>query len=250
MFWDSLTSEEIGRCDKSLPVLLPIASIEQHGAHLPTSTDSSINELLLKGIEAEMSDKILILPITKITCSKHHMDFPGSLTVSHQTFYHYVTDILNAVLQNGFKTIVIFNSHGGNQGIGQVLVESFGSQNPDVKILCVSWWKIAVAELRELNESGFKGVGHACEFETSLMELFDPKTVRKDKIHKADFNPFFSWEEGDLLQAPTVSFYKSMKTQTNNGVYGDPTYANKQKGERIKKIVVEKLKQILLDITK
>ena len=251
MRWEDLTSDEIGKLDKSLPVVIPLAAIEQHGVHLPTSTDCSINKLFIDSLEEKLFKEILIIPMVCITCSAHHMDFPGTLTVKHTVLLEYLKDILRSVIANGFKTLVFLNSHGGNQGLGQVLVESFGAECPDVRVLFFSWWKVAFGEkLSLLNESGFMGVGHAGEFETSLMQFLDEKKVRGDKIEDGKFNSFFDWEKGDLLHSPKVSFYKSMKHQTQNGVYGNPSFASKEKGEKIKDIVLEHIVNIFVSLRK
>ena len=247
MYWKDLTSLEISKLERSLVVVLPLGAIEQHGKHLPTSTDFSIGGLFLERLHKQMEKDILILPGVAVTCSNHHLDFSGTLSVSHESLLCYLKDILGSVKKNGFKKIVVFNAHGGNQGLGQVLVESFGYQNQDTKIAFFSWWRIATQKLRDLNESGFMGVGHAGEFETSLMRVYDQRCVREDQIEKGKFGDFFPWEKGDLLQAPAVSSYKSMKQQTANGVYGDPHFSSLEKGEKIIEIVTEEMKKILTD---
>ena len=69
MNWDQLTSPEIDALDRSIPVILPIAAIEQHGLHLPLATDRMIIEYFCQQLHKDIPDKVLILPIMSVGCS-------------------------------------------------------------------------------------------------------------------------------------------------------------------------------------
>ncbi|MDN5200286.1 creatininase family protein [Fulvivirgaceae bacterium BMA10] len=250
MIWDQLTSEEIGQLDKNIPVVLPMAATEQHGTHLPLATDRMIGEHFSTELHKVIPDNVLILPIVAVGCSDHHMDFEGTLTLRHDTFGSQVQDIVRSVIHHGFRKIVLLNSHGGNQGIGQVLIEQLGDAHPDCHIAMVTWWKIAMDNLLELNETGFGGVGHAGEFETSLMLLIAPELVRKEKIAPGANTNTFDWAAGDMLRGPAASYYQTMKEMTPNGTFGDPTNATKEKGILITQYVIQSLKKIITDFSK
>ena len=174
MIWDQLTSPQIGNLDKNIPVLLPIAATEQHGPHLPLATDRMIGEHFAMKLREAIPDKVLILPTVGIGCSDHHMDFAGTLTHSHESFTQQVSEIINSVIHHGFHKIVIQNSHGGNLGVAQVILERLGFENPGCQFVSLTWWRIAAENLMDITETGLGGVGHACEFETSLMMLIAP----------------------------------------------------------------------------
>ena len=125
MIWDQLTSPEIDALGRRIPVVLPIAATEQHGSHLPVATDRMIGAHFAHQLHLAMPDQVLILPAVGIGCSKHHMDFTGTLTLSHETFILQVEEIVQSVIHHGFSSIILLNSHGGNQGVGQVLVEKW-----------------------------------------------------------------------------------------------------------------------------
>lgn len=249
MIWDQLTSEEVGQLDKNIPVVLPMTATEQHGYHLPLATDRLIGEHFANELNKMMSDKVLILPSVAVGCSDHHMQFNGTLTLKHDTFANQVKDIVSSVVHHGFRKIVLLNSHGGNQGIGQVLAEQLGGTYSDCHIVMVTWWKIALAALRELNETGFGGVGHAGEFETSLMLLIAPELVKKERIAMGANTKTFNWASGDMLQGPAASYYQTMKEMTPNGTFGDPTSATKEKGILITNCVVKPLEKIVMDLS-
>jgi creatinine amidohydrolase len=250
MIWDQLTSEAIGKLDRDIPVVLPIAATEQHGYHLPVATDRMIGEHLATGLDQVMGERVLVLPVIGVGCSDHHMDFPGSLTLSHETFARQVKDIVGSVIHHGFRRILLLNSHGGNQGIGQVLVEQLGTAHPDCHIAMASWWKTALKELEAICESGPGGVGHACEIETSLMLLIAPELVVTERIEPKSNIPTFDWAEGDLLRAPIVSYFRTLKEMAPNGVYGEPEKASAEKGQRISDCVVKALQGIISDLAK
>ena len=246
MRWEKLTSVEVDALDRSIPVIMNIAAIEQHGPHLPLDTDAQIGGHFLRELDKRIPADVLILPPVVVCASEHHMDFAGTLTVQHTTMLAYVTDILNAVAAHGFRNIILFNSHGGNLGIGQVISEVFGSRHPDCQVAMLTWWKIATDALLPLQESGFGGVGHACEFETSLMLHIDEASVRKEHIAGYNFVASHDWANGDLLRGSRGSLFRTMAEITGGtGVLGDPSLATSAKGEAITTIVVDALREIV-----
>lgn len=246
MRWEKLTSPEIGALDRSIPVLMNIAAIEQHGPHLPLDTDTRIGGHFLDELDKRLGDGVLILPPVVVCTSEHHMDFAGTLTVQHTTLLAYVTDILNAVAAHGFKNIVLLNSHGGNQAIGQVIVESFGNRHRDCRVGLLTWWRTATEALLKVQESGFGGVGHACEFETSLMLHIDEASVRRDRIPGHSHVMTHDWANSDLLRGGKGSLFRSMaEISGGSGVVGDPSLASAGKGAAISRIVVEALAEIV-----
>ena len=249
MYWDQLTSGQIDQVDKSIPVLLPVAATEQHGPHLPLSTDRMIGEHFCTELDKKQPDDVLILPTIGVGCSEHHLDFPGSLSVQHETLLRTITDQVSSVIHHGFRHVIVFNSHGGNQAIGQTFVETFGYRQPTCKIVLITWWRIASEALQRISEAGPGGTGHAGELETSLMLLIAPHLVHKDVIPKKANSPSFDWASGDLLGGPRASYYRSMKELTPTGVYGDPGFGSEEKGREITESVITALVAILNDIS-
>lgn len=247
--WANLTTRDLEGLSRELPAVMNIAAVEQHGPHLPLATDSFIGAHFLECIEERLRNDVLILPQVQVGCSMHHMDFTGTLTVRHETMLRYVSDVLDSIAAHGFRKIVLFNSHGGNEAVGRVAVEQWGAAHPDSRIYLFTWWRIAADELAGIQESGFGGVGHACEFETSLMQHCASSLVQGDRIAEPKLQPTFAWAESDMLNAPCGLLYRSMKEMSGgSGVVGSPTYASAEKGHRIERAVVDKLAAMLLDI--
>ncbi len=246
MIWDELTSPFIEALDRNIPVILPVAATEQHGPHLPLATDRMIGWHFAHSLHLKIPEQVLVLPPVAIGCSNHHMDFAGTLTVSHDTFSTYVEDILESVLAHDFNNIIILNSHGGNQGAGQVILERLGPEAN--RLVLVTWWRLAAEALKKISETGPGGVGHACELETSLMMHIAPHLVKEDEIVRGENQKTFGWAEADMLRGGKASLYRSMYEMTPNGVYGDPTRASAKKGEQISNLVVQSLKYLVLDL--
>ncbi len=249
MKWEEITTDEIGQLDRNIPAILPIAAVEQHGPHLPLATDSLIADHLMNQLNKAIEDQILILPTIRVGCSDHHMAFNGTLTTQHGHFNNYVQDIVNSVITHGFDQLILFNCHGGNMGIAKVLYEQIGYSQQHIRLVTVTWWQLVAPELTGLQESTAGGVGHAGEFETSLLLHFDPKQVRIDRIpDKRTNRNRWSWSDGDMIRGARAELYQRMDQKTLNGVYGDPWLATAEKGAKIADLVVNKLITIVDDL--
>lgn len=248
MIWEELTSYQLGELDRNIPVVINIAAVEQHGKHLPLGTDKIIGEYFCNKIHERLKNKVLILPQVSIGYSRHHMDFPGTLSHGHTTLIGQLEDIADSVYAHGFKKFVLFNSHGGNQGLGQVFIEKMGDKYPQGQFLMINWFRLAVEKLMNLSESGFGGAGHAGEFETSLMLIIAPHLVDMRKISGRENIDFFPWAEVDLFHGAEITFYRTMKEMSPNGVYGDPRFANEEKGKQIQDVVICRLTEVISDL--
>ena len=246
MRWEQFTANEIAALDRGIPVVLNVAAIEQHGPHLPLETDARIGDHFLRRLEERLDDRVLVLPQVKVCCSEHHMDFPGTLSIRHETFLLYVGEILDSVVRHGFRNIVLFNSHGGNQAIGQVLLESFGAKHRDCRIAMLTWWRLAAPELSAVRETGFGGINHACEFETSLMLLAAPDSVRGELVSGMSYVETYDWANPDMILPARGALFRSMKDMSGGtGVVGDPSSASAAKGERITAAIVDQLAHVV-----
>jgi creatinine amidohydrolase len=228
--------------------VLPVAAIEQHGPHLPLATDQLIADHFASELDKCMGTSILVLPTVAVGCSDHHMEFAGSLTLDHETFLAVAHDYLQSAWRHGFRNFLVLNAHGGNQGVCQVLLEQFGTQHQGARIVVATWWRIAAEELLKVSESGPGGIGHACEFETSLVLLIAPELVRAQAIPARANVATFDWAEGDLIRSPRAALFRAMKQMTPHGVFGEPSLATAEKGRQITAIVCDVLVRILTDL--
>src|ERR1700761_1282309 len=115
---------------ESTLLILPTAAIEQHGHHLPLATDTLINHLLLgkalEHIPAELP--IFALPAVCYGKSNEHLGFPGTLSVSAQTFMAVIRDLGASIAAAGFKRLVLYNTHGGNTSLVDVMARDLRAE--------------------------------------------------------------------------------------------------------------------------
>lgn len=247
--WENLTRDEIAAIDKDTAVvLLPTAATEQHGAHLPVGTDAIILSTLVdRFMETQQFDggSLIFAPQLCIGKSNEHMGFAGTLTFGTQTYYAMLHDIAEAISCSGFKKLVLFNSHGGNTDmlnmISRDLRIDFG-----MKVFVFDWWFTPFWNkgLEGLKESGTYGVFHACELETSLMLHARPETVHMELA--VDEDPVESLRDNDFVTVfgPYNAGWKTSDV-TKSGVIGAPTFATAEKGKRLFDYAVKELKDIL-----
>ncbi|MFT8391786.1 MAG: creatininase family protein [Sporolactobacillus sp.] len=247
--WEKLTRDEIAAIDKtSAIVFLPTAATEQHGAHLPVGTDAIILSALIDHfIQTQTFDDgtLLFAPLLSVGKSNEHMGFSGTITFGTQTYYAVLHDLARAIAKSGFKKLVLFNSHGGNTDMLNMISRDLRIDF-NLNVFVFDWWFTSFWDkgLKDLKESGKYGVFHACELETSLMLHAAPETVHMELA--VDEDPVESLRTNDFISlfGPYNVGWKTSDV-TRSGVIGAPTYASAEKGKRLFDYAVKELKDIL-----
>ena len=199
--------------------IIPIGSIEQHGPHLPISTDSDI----VTEIAFRLSEKIngLLLPTISYGISSEHFPF-FNLSVKKSTLSKILDDVCESVIKNGISRILIINGHYGNLDS----LRGFEKKNSRRKIKIFSYWKYMSREF-----------DHAGSVETSMM-LAISKNVNMKKAKKGFDTEGMSKQEISRINKLAQ---KSFPKVTGNGVWGDPTKSSAKLGREIIKEVVDNL---------
>src|SRR5690606_10307799 len=110
---------------------------------------------------------VVVLPTIAATFSPHHMSWPGTLSLSLETFFGVVRDIARSVAHAGFKRQLVINGHGGNHGpLTSFTAELVGE---GIEIGFADYWNIARDDIARTLKGQRKMVGHACEMETALI---------------------------------------------------------------------------------
>jgi len=160
--------------------VVTIGSTEQHGTHLPLSTDTLIAERFARAIAERLG--AYLTPSIPIGQSAMWLDFPGSLTFSAETVRGIIADITESLVKTGFTTILFVSIHGANVEVYQGYPESLRERYPGVKILTIGypfWVRGHWAKMwtEALAEAGLPEMNHADEAETSLMLALCPELV-------------------------------------------------------------------------
>ena len=164
-------------------VVLPTGATEQHGPHLPVGTDSLSVEAVARGAAAAARPAVpaLVAPTLAYGSSPHHLPFGGTMSVSTETYYRLVCDLLESLVAGGFRRVFIVNGHGGNSELVQLAARDVALRH-DVAVAAGSYWTIAWERLTAAG-AGRAGhlPGHAGAFETSLVAALRPELVREPR---------------------------------------------------------------------
>lgn len=225
-------------------VLIPIGTVEQHGPHLPVSTDTFI-PIKVAELVAEKTT-VLVAPPVFYGDSLSMMSMAGVFTITPETLASLLLDLCRSFSKQGFKKIVFINGHGGNT---QVL--SFVGQRARIetgaRIVRINWWIIASEEIARICE---KGVVHADEGETSMMLACRPNLVNMKKAVKDNVSEKLTLALTSKKPGNMPQIYAAFPTWTKTGVIGDATKASKEKGEKILRAVVNNIVGFLSQLDK
>lgn len=240
---------DIEAMDPGTVVVAPFASTEQHSLHLPFGTDTVIVDAIARRVDARLGHRLLVLPVQWFGCSHHHMGFAGSMTATLQTFITQTVEIAESMIQHGFRKILLLNGHGGNQATLDVAMQIVCQKHPDVEVVHVSYWRVAVEEIRQIRQSPTGGLGHSGELETSILLYLHPEWVRRDRIERDDsWGSPSEWVTKDMQVPGQVSAYRPFDQLSLHGGLGDPCTATAEKGERFLEAIVGRLSRLIEDV--
>ncbi|MGY5146678.1 MAG: creatininase family protein [Candidatus Nitrosopumilus sp. bin_7KS] len=210
--------------NKKQVAVIPVGSIEQHGPHLPVSTDSDIVTEVAKKISEKYG--YLLLPTLNYGVSYEHAPF-FNLSVRESTLQTILTDLCTSLLSNNIKAVFIINGHHGNlKPIKNLDVKLKKITKNKLKVFPLSYWHFME---REFDHAGF--------VETSLM-LAISKNVKMSLAKKGlDTEGMTKQEIIKLGKLANQSFPKA----TKNGIWGDPRKATKRDGQVILAEIVKNL---------
>lgn len=225
MFLTNLTWPAVASLNRDIPVVFPVAALEQHGRHMPVFTDSLLTDELIRRVESRVGDRVLFAPLTWLGNSHHHMDFPGTLSAEPRVYIDLLNGLLENFIAHGFKRLVVINGHGGNDVPGRQSVFETRQKHRDRKdllLLFATYWNLGAEPWKRDPTIQQRVMGHACEWETSMVLRIRPELV------------------GDLTKTVDVPFGNAfdpavrgwtMPDRSEPGHVGDPRGATAEKGE-------------------
>lgn len=179
--WDALRSPQFQGIDPHRAVaVLPLGATEQHGPHLPLSVDTVLVEGVINAALTHLSeqDPVWVLPTQSVGLSTEHMAFAGTLTLSPQTLMAIWCEIGASLARAGFKKLLMFNAHGGNVGLMDVVARELRAQH-SLLVYSSSWYNLPIddAVMQQFSAHEHRFGIHGGDIETSMMLALAPEQV-------------------------------------------------------------------------
>ena len=239
-----LTAQDIPKAlAKSSVLCLPLGAVEQHGPHLPLNTDLIIADNIVRLMAERLGDEFDLwgLPAIPVGLSREHAWAPGTLSLNVQSFAALLRDLVSDLARSlPARNLVIVNGHGGNRGILDALIyemqAEFGFN------VCVIH-PLVLSGMEE--QCAFPDI-HGGKIETSLMLVFAPDLVRRDKIASLTTPPNPKQIEKSILDLgvswPWSSGDRSLADQ---GVTGQAAAASAEFGKQVIEALLKNVRDVL-----
>jgi len=214
-------------------VLIPVGQTEQHGHHLPLSTDTLIIEAIANATAAHAPEEALALPVMPYGVSTHRPSFAGTFNAGGRAFEDFYGAVVDAIIAQGYRHLYLMSGHGGNCSFLTTVVKYAGERHRRA-FIATAWLYLSgpagIASLEQHRRSRIGGMGHACELETSILMHLRPDLVHMDRVvPETDFvtTPayYMDWIEGGALVANPP-----WDDDTRTGAYGDGSLATVENG--------------------
>ncbi len=232
-FWAEMTWTDFQARDMARAIaVLPLASTEQHGPHLPLGADTFIMEGYIAKVIERVPDElaVLFLPVQNCGLSIEHTDFPGTLSLPAESLIAAWTQLCECVHRTGCRKLVLLNSHGGNGAILDIIAHDLRARL-GMLVVMASWRRLSAPDGLFSAHEQAHGI-HAGEIETSLMLNFRPDLVRTEEA--ADFTSASAGMEREFnwLRAGRPTGFGWMSQDLSaSGAMGNAAAANARKGE-------------------
>lgn len=251
--WADVPSSRFASFDPARAVaVLPLGATEQHGPHLPLSVDTVLVEGVLHAALSHVSahDPVWVLPTQSLGLSSEHAAFPGTLTLSPQTVIQLWCEIGASVARAGVKKLLLFNAHGGNVGLMDVVARELRGQH-GLLVYSSSWYNLPLdaAAMQPFSAEELRFGVHAGDLETSMMLALAPGLVNMDLATNFD-----STSRTRAAQCAVLGNGKSakmgwhMQDYNPQGAAGNAAAATAAKGQALVKSAGEQLARLLQEL--
>ena len=212
--------------------LIPLAAIEQHGHHLPLSTDVDIAELVAAEVAQRLDEPTVVAPVLPGGISRQHLAFPGSVSLPEEVVEGFIDAYLDAFSRLGVRFAAIFSSHGGNFNFITEATPRIAARHPELQVGGYGDWKRFALVLDGAANRANLGSPvtdiHAGAVETSVALAYLPELCRHDQL---DY-------EGYVDNAPEKDWIRRMQQEgvqvfDRSGVLGAPRLANAAAGREV-----------------
>jgi creatinine amidohydrolase len=214
-------------------VFIPFGSVEEHGYHLPLSTDTIQAYEVGKG--AARLIPLFVAPPIHYGCCRSTSSHPGTLSITTSTLKALAKDIVRSLYSHGLRNFIILTGHAGGshrmalQDAGEELI----AEMSDIRLAVVTEYEYAKRQGKGIIET--EGDGHAGEIETSRIMHSHPQLVK-------------GTGEEEYPQFPVGILVRNKRKFWKNGVWGNPAKASADKGRRLNDLVIAKIVELVKSI--
>lgn len=217
--------------------LIPTGALEQHGPHLPLGTDFLVAERLARSVAEALPVPVVVTPVLAAGLSDHHLGFPGTVSLSPETFGGWVDAQVAALERMGITRIAIFSAHGGNFAFIGELATRYAQRAGDTRVIAyddlLGFVRVMDGAARQVGIDAPETDVHAGALETSVALTIFPALVRDYENvegYTADEPGWMDriWQDG-------------IRALSDTGVLGNPRVATAEAGQAIFDALVHEL---------
>jgi len=233
-------------------LVVPVGSIEQHGSHLPTVTDTALADEMAHLAAERVGDDVpvLVAPAVWSGHSPMHLDsFGGTLSLTLEQLLGTLEGVGRTGIDDGFDGLVLLNGHGANGPAIDDAVSTLGSSHPSVEVVGLTYYHLVADIADDRRNSATGGMSHGGELDSSLMVYLSPELVDMDSVGGWEHREMaYRHAAPDMVEDGQINVYRSSGRYSASGVEGDPTAASADTGERIYEHVGDELEALLRDM--
>lgn len=241
MNWEELTAKDFEKFSKRVDVcIIAFGVIERHGDHLPLGTDF-LNGHKIISRAAQLEEAMVFPPfyfgqIFEACC------FPGTIALKPTLLMDLVFNVFDEIARNGFKKIIIYNAHGGNDAFLKFITQCQLAEEKDYYVYMYNPFTAERAKIyQEICET--KIHGHACECETSISLFNHSKLVKMDYVRPGEVGP-----KGNLNHLNNLFSSLSWYGNYPEHYVGDASKASYEKGKKIVEFEIKQLAEFIKQV--
>ena len=245
MLYGNLRWIDVEFLDKDNTVVVcPLASLEQHGHHLPLLTDTYLVTAVAERVHEKFDDSMVLMPTLWLGASDHHLDFPGTVSIPEDDYIDVIKAITTSLVNAGFWKVLFLNGHGGNVPPAEVAISQMADESDicnEAYIALASYWAVAADSMAAENHGMTQAsLQHACEYETSLMlHLHKSVVVMESAV---------GYDGSDPPVPPGVKLAGRFNMKSETGALGSPELATEEKGKSLLDAVVKDVGSLVKDM--
>ena len=220
-------------------VILPCASVETQGPHMPVSQDIIVGEEVARRVGEATG--AAVAPTIPYGTSEAIIDFAGTVSVRSSVLCELYKDVCRSYHRQGANKFLLLNTHYYNTWPINITIDELRSEG--MFAVGANFWELAERLCRDVAESDYYPFGHAGEITTSVVMSIRPDLVDLKKARKEA--PENSFQLKHIKEAPSVYAFDDYKKIAKKGMYGDPRKATREKGEIVLKRCVDWLASLV-----